>query len=93
MMVILGLCFLLNDWLSFGEERGRGGVVRLKLDVQGRGTERILDVDGQGGWGVLKIGHFSWTSYAYHPLSDVANRKTIDILRKKLAELCTNINN
>ena len=29
----------------------------------------MLDVDGQGGWGVLKIGQFSWISYVYHPLS------------------------
>ena len=44
---ILGLCFLLIDWLSFGE----GGGVRLKLDVQDHGYRRILDVDGQGGGG------------------------------------------
>ena len=29
--------------------------VRLKLDVQGQGGGRILDVAGQVGWGVLKI--------------------------------------
>ena len=48
-------CFLLIDWLSFGEG---GGGVRLKLDVQDQGDRRILDVDGQGqgGGGVLKIG-------------------------------------
>ena len=33
MIAILGLCFLLIDWLSFG--RWGGGGVRLKLDVQG----------------------------------------------------------
>ena len=33
MIVILGLCFLLTDWLSFTEGGGGGG--RLKLDVQG----------------------------------------------------------
>ena len=44
------------------------GVVRLKLDVQGQGVGKSLDVDGQGGWGVLKIGQFSWTSYVYLPL-------------------------
>ena len=42
-----------------------GGGVRLKLDVQGQGGERILDVDRRGG--VLKIGQFSWISYVYHP--------------------------
>ena len=36
----------------------RGGC-RLKLDVQGQGGGRILDVDGHGGWVVLKIGQFS----------------------------------
>ena len=30
--------------------RGGGGI-RLKLDVQGQGSARILDVDGQGKWG------------------------------------------
>ena len=48
-MVILGLCFLLTDWLSFRE----GEKVRLKLDVQGQEGGRILDVVGQGGWGVF----------------------------------------
>ena len=62
-IVILGLCFILIDWLSFGV-----GGVRLKLDVQGQEGGRILDVDGQGGWGVLKTGKFSWMSYVYHPL-------------------------
>ena len=62
MIVILGLCFPLIDWLSFGEKKG----VRLKLDVQGQEGGRILDVDGQGRLGVLKIGQFSWTSYVYH---------------------------
>ena len=41
--------------------------VRLKLDIQSQGSGRILDVDGQGGLGVLKIEQFSWTSYEYHP--------------------------
>ena len=40
----------------------------LKLDVQGQGGGRILDVDRQGMCGVLKIGQFSWMSYVYHPL-------------------------
>ena len=26
-----------------------------------------MDIDGQGGWGVLKIGQFSWKSYVHHP--------------------------
>ena len=41
----------------------------LKLDVQGKGSGRILDLDGQGdkGRGVLKIGQFPWTSHVYHP--------------------------
>ena len=49
-----------------GGEGGVGGSC-LKLDVQGQGIGRILDVDGQGGWGVLKTRQFSWTSYMYHP--------------------------
>ena len=44
-----------------GEWVGRGAF-RLELDVHGQGVRRILDVDGQGGLGVLKIGQFSWTS-------------------------------
>ena len=64
-IVILGLCFLLFDCLSSEEAGGRG--VRLKLNVQGQGGGRILDVDEQMGWGVLKIGQFSWKSYVYHP--------------------------
>ena len=40
-------------WLSFGG--GGGGGIRLKLDVWGQGGGRALGVDGQGGWGVLKI--------------------------------------
>ena len=43
----------------------------LKLDVQGQEGGRILDADGQGRWGVLKIGKFSWTSYVYHPLTGI----------------------
>ena len=50
---------------------GRGGgvreEVRLNLDVQGQAGGKILDVDGQGGWGFLKIRQFSWTSYVYRP--------------------------
>ena len=44
------------------------GEVRLKLDAQGQGGGRMVDVDGQGRWEVLKIGQFLWTSYVYHPL-------------------------
>ena len=44
MIVMLGLCFLLIDWLSFEE----GGRVRLKLGVQCQEGGKILDVDGQG---------------------------------------------
>ena len=43
-----------------------GAGVRLKLDIQVQGGGRILDVDGQNGWEVLKIGQFSWMSYVYH---------------------------
>ena len=42
-------------------------MVRLELEVQGQGDGRILDLDGQGGWVVLKIEQFSWTSYVYYP--------------------------
>ena len=51
---------VLIDWL-----------IRLKLDVQGQASEKFLDADGQGGWGVLQIGQFSWMSYVYHPLMTV----------------------
>ena len=43
-------------WSVFVCVRVRGGVVRLKLGVQGQGSGRILDVDVQGELGVLKIG-------------------------------------
>ena len=39
----------------------------LKLDVQGQGDGKMFDVDGQAGWGVLKIRQFLWTSYVYRP--------------------------
>ena len=58
--------FSLTDWLSFGE--GAGGI-RLKLDVKVQEGGRILEVAGRGGWGVMKIGRFSWTSYVYSPLT------------------------
>ena len=55
MIVIRGLCFLLIDWLPF-EDWGAGGFgglgVRFKLDVQVQEGGRILDVDGQRGWGL-----------------------------------------
>ena len=44
-IVILGSCFLLNDYLLFREG------ARLKLDVQDLGGGRISDVDGQGDGG------------------------------------------
>ena len=59
--------FSINLLVIIWRERG----VRLKLDVQSQVGERILDVDGQGGYGVLKIGQFSWTSYVYHPLRKI----------------------
>ena len=53
---------ILNDTIALlvgqMEQYNTGGVC-LNLDVQGQGDGRILDVDGQGGWGVLKIGQFS----------------------------------
>ena len=57
-MIKLGLCFLLIDWLPFGE----GGAF---VQVQVGGT--ILDIDGQREK-LFKIEQFSWTSYVYHPL-------------------------
>ena len=50
-------------------------MVHLKLDVQGEGVGKILDVDGQGGGGVLKIRQFSWTSFVYRPYSNVDQSK------------------
>ena len=50
MIVILGLCFLLTDWLSFAEGEG----VCLKCDVQGQEGGRILDVAGQVWMGSLE---------------------------------------
>ena len=48
------------NWLVIIWRRGRG--VHLKLDVQ-----------SQGGWRILKIGQFSWTSYVYHPFALTAH--------------------
>ena len=47
-----------------GVEEGRA---RLKLDVQGQGGGRILDLAWTVGVGLLKIGQFTWASYAYRP--------------------------
>ena len=33
--------------------------MRLKLDIQDQGSGRILNVDGQREWGVLKTEQFS----------------------------------
>ena len=37
-------------------------------NVHGQVGGKTLDVDRKGGWGVLKIRQFSWTSYVYDPL-------------------------
>ena len=39
----------------------------MKVDAQGQGGGRILDVAGQVGWGILKIEQFSETSNVYVP--------------------------
>ena len=51
-----------KEIVRLSSEIWRGGSV-----VQGQGGGRTLDLDGQGGWKVLKIGQFLWTSYVYHP--------------------------
>ena len=43
-MFILGLCFLLIDWLSFGM-----GGSSFEIGRPSQWGGRILDVDGQGG--------------------------------------------
>ena len=43
-------------------------ILKTKVDLKDGG--KILDVNGQGGWGVLKIEQFSWTLYVYYPLKD-----------------------
>ena len=45
------------------------GVVCLKLDVQRQGGGKNFGYTWTGWWEVLKIRHFSWTSYVYHPLT------------------------
>ena len=62
MKVILRLCFLITDLCFHYLER-----VRLKMDVQGQKGGRILNVDGQGGCGVLRSRQFSWMSNVCHP--------------------------
>ena len=67
-IIILGLCFLLLDFCLIDLEAGRvGGGGRLKLDVQGQGCERMVEVHRQKRWMVLKIGHIPWMSYVYRP--------------------------
>ena len=44
------------------------GKVRLKLDIQCQRRGRNFDRRWTSGWGVMKFGQFSWTSYVYHPL-------------------------
>ena len=56
--------FSFNLLVIIGRRGGRG---RLKLDAQCEGGGRILDVDGQEGFRILKIGRFWWTSYVYQP--------------------------
>ena len=46
----------------------------MKLDVQYQEGGRILDVNGQGRLGVLKIGQFSWTLYVYHLLESLLTK-------------------
>ena len=48
-IAVLGLCFLLINWLSFGKG------IRLKLDFKCQGGGRSSDVDGQGRVGDLNI--------------------------------------
>ena len=63
----------------------------MKLNVQAQGDERILDVDGQMVWGVLKIRQFSWTSYVYHPLyenSSLIYCLAIHLISCKLIRFC-----
>ena len=45
------------NWLVI-TENGRVRGFRLKLDVQGQGDGRILDVAGQGGGGSWKLHNF-----------------------------------
>ena len=48
-------------WRERERERERGGC--LKLDVQGQGGGKILDVARQEGWGVSLQYHFSREFY------------------------------
>ena len=44
-----------------------GEGVRLKLEVHGQGQGRNSNAERQVGWGLLKNGQFSWTSFVYRP--------------------------
>ena len=66
------MSYISHPWIMFSVNWlviiwSGGGEICLKLDVQGQEGGRILDVDGQGGWGVLKIVQFWWTLYVYYP--------------------------
>ena len=59
---------------------GEGGIENNKIGRPGQGGRNILDLDGQGGWGVLKIKQFSWTSYVYRPYCrSVSNEISLDL--------------
>ena len=63
--------------------------VRLKMDVQSQGGGGILDVDGQVGWAVLKIGQFSWTSCVYHPLRIVCRLEFVQDFAFLRVSICS----
>ena len=74
------------------EWRGRGVVVwgvRLKMDVQRQGGGGLLDVDGEVGWAVLKIGQFSWTSCVYHPLRIVCRLEFVQDFAFLRVSICS----
>ena len=70
--------FSVDGVVIIWRERSGGGIC-LKLDVQVQGGGRILDVAEQGGWGALKTGQFSWTSYVYR-LLQICNSNNAHII-------------
>ena len=57
--------FFLTDWLPFTENGG--GVGSIEIGSPRSKKWKNFGCRWRRGWGVLKIGQCSWTSYVYHP--------------------------
>ena len=83
-IVYLWITFSFNWLFIIWRAGGGGGGVRLKLDVQGQGGERILDVDRRGGagGGSWKLDNF----HGYH-MCIIPNLNKLVLLVKESSNL------